>query len=123
MSAESFLKEELKKIDREVSQNKTTFSFSDFSLVELLPFSATEEVFFFESKEWLYLSGGLTLCFGTESAGQGSFNIFFGPNIQESIGIKLGPILLEAGVYQIALLGSKLLPSDLGYKIGFGVQF
>lgn len=47
----SFLQEELKKIDSLVSQNQTLFTFDDFSLVELLTFAATEEVFFFESKD------------------------------------------------------------------------
>ena len=51
MLASSFVEEELKKIDWEVSQKKTVFTFDDFSLVELLPFVATEQVFFFESKE------------------------------------------------------------------------
>ena len=51
MSAVSFLKEELQKIDSKVSQKITTFTLKDISLVDLLPFAATEEVFFFESKE------------------------------------------------------------------------
>lgn len=51
MTAISFLKEELQKIDSKVSQKITTFTFPDISLVDLLPFAATEEVFFFESKE------------------------------------------------------------------------
>jgi isochorismate synthase len=51
MNAESFLKEELKKIDSKVSQTHSSFIFNEFSLVDLLPFAATEEVFYFESKE------------------------------------------------------------------------
>lgn len=51
MTAVSFLKEELQKIDSKVSQKITTFTLKDISLVDLLPFAATEEVFLFESKE------------------------------------------------------------------------
>ena len=51
MNAASFLNEELKKIDQGVSQKKTLFSFPEFSLIDLLPFAATEEIFFYESKE------------------------------------------------------------------------
>ncbi|MBC7714254.1 MAG: isochorismate synthase [Rhizobacter sp.] len=51
MNAESFLKEELQKIDFGVRQGNSLFVYPEFSLVDLLPFAATEEVFFFESKE------------------------------------------------------------------------
>lgn len=51
MTAVSFLKEELQKIDSKVSQKITTFTLNDISLVDLLPFASTDEVFFFESKE------------------------------------------------------------------------
>lgn len=51
MKAESFLNEELKKIDLGVSQKKRSFSFPEFPLVDLLPYITSEEIFFFESKE------------------------------------------------------------------------
>lgn len=51
MNAESFLKEELTKIDFGVRDGVTLFTFPEFSLVDLLAFAATEEVFYFESKE------------------------------------------------------------------------
>ncbi len=51
MNAESFLREELPKIDFQVSQKQTLFTFKEFPLVDLLAFAATEEVFYFESKE------------------------------------------------------------------------
>lgn len=51
MTAISFLKEELPKIDNKLGQKINTFTFKDISLVDLLPFAATEEVFYFESKE------------------------------------------------------------------------
>ncbi len=51
MSAHSFLDKELTNIDLGVSQKKTLFSFPEFSLIDLLPFAATEEIFFYESKE------------------------------------------------------------------------
>lgn len=47
----SFLKEELPKIDSGVDQNKNVFTFEAFDLLELINYAATEEVFFFESKE------------------------------------------------------------------------
>jgi menaquinone-specific isochorismate synthase len=60
MSALSFLKEELKKIDFNVSQKGICqFTFKDLSLVDLLPFAATEQVFFFESKEEDFMFLGL----------------------------------------------------------------
>ena len=51
MSAHSFLNKELTNIDLGVSQKKTLFSFPEFPLIDLLPFAATEEIFFYESKE------------------------------------------------------------------------
>lgn len=51
MSIQSFLDKELKLIDQGVSQKQRQFVFNEFSLVDLLAFSATEEVFFYESKE------------------------------------------------------------------------
>lgn len=65
MSAVSFLKKELQNIDSKVSQKITTFTFPDISLVDLLPFAATEEVFFFESKEedFSYLALGVSKYF------------------------------------------------------------
>ena len=59
MNVESFLKEELQKIDISVRQNKTLFTFKEFPLVDLLAFTATEEIFFFESKEEDYTFLGL----------------------------------------------------------------
>ena len=51
MTAISFLKEELRKIDSKVSQKKTTFKFNQIALVDLLAYAATEEIFYYESKE------------------------------------------------------------------------
>lgn len=51
MTVQSFLTEELPKIDSGVGQKKSVFTFSAFDLTELIHFAATEEVFFFESKE------------------------------------------------------------------------
>ena len=51
MTAVSFLKEELQKIDSQVSQKITTFKLSHIALVDLITFAATEEVFYYESKE------------------------------------------------------------------------
>ena len=51
MDAASFLNEELANIERKLSAQSTSFTFPEFSLVELLSFAATEETFFYESKE------------------------------------------------------------------------
>lgn len=51
MDVESFLQKELQKIDFSVRDGITLFTYPEFSLVDLLTFAATEEVFFFESKE------------------------------------------------------------------------
>lgn len=51
MDAASFLNEELANIEKKLSLQSTSFTFPEFSLVELLSFAATEEVFFYESKD------------------------------------------------------------------------
>ena len=70
MNAESFLKEELSKIDSTLSQKKSTFKFSEFSLIELLPFAATEEIYYYESKEedFCFLGIGISRDFTVEDA-------------------------------------------------------
>lgn len=62
MTTVSFLKEELQKIDSKVSQKITSFHFKDIPLVDLLPFAATEEVFYYESKEEDFSFLGLGKC-------------------------------------------------------------
>jgi len=62
MTLVSFLKEELQKIDSKVSQKITSFNFSNIALVDLLPFAATEEVFYYESKEENFSFLGLGKC-------------------------------------------------------------
>lgn len=47
----SFLKKELLDVDLKVSQNIKTFTFKNISLIDLIPFAATEEVFYYESKD------------------------------------------------------------------------
>ncbi|MBI5326365.1 MAG: hypothetical protein HZB41_14010 [Ignavibacteriae bacterium] len=78
--------------------------------------------YFLSSMQGPCLTGGVTLMLGTERIGNNT-NFFFGPILEEAFGLKLGPILVEAGLFQILLLGSDLLPSDLGYSFGFGFQF
>lgn len=70
MNAESFLKEELPKIDSILSQKKSTFTFNSFPLVELIAFAATEEIFYFESKEedFEFLGLGISKNFTTNEA-------------------------------------------------------
>ena len=62
MTTVSFLKEELQKIDSKVSQKITSFHFKDIALVDLLPVAATEEVFYYESKEENFSFLGLGKC-------------------------------------------------------------
>jgi hypothetical protein len=78
-------------------------------------------LFFSESKEGFYLTGGISLTFGTEKIGNKT-NFFIGPTFEEALGLKLGPILLEAGFFELAHFGSDILPSDIGFIAGFGVQ-
>lgn len=59
MNAQGFLQKELSKIDISVTKKITSFIYEDFSLNELLPYAATEEVFFFESKDEDYTFLGL----------------------------------------------------------------
>lgn len=72
----------------------------------------------------IYFSGGLRLTFGNEKIDYGFGNtkssFFFGPNIEEIVGISISKkVFLEAGLFQILYAGSKLLPSDFGYLFGF----
>lgn len=62
MNLDSFLREELKVIDQAVLAGKTQFSFSNFALNEMLLFSASENVFFYESKDcnFSYLGLGIS---------------------------------------------------------------
>jgi hypothetical protein len=63
-----------------------------------------------------------TLTFGSESVDYGyekRTSFFFGPIVRETLGISLSKkIYIEAGSFQIGLLGSKMLPSDIGFTIG-----
>lgn len=70
MNAESFLKEELQKIDSILSQKKSTFTFKEFPLVELMAFAATEEIFYFESieEDFEFLGLGISRNFTTGEA-------------------------------------------------------
>lgn len=70
MSLDSFLREELKVIDQAVLAGKTQFSFKDFALNEMLLFSASENVFFYESKDhnFSYLGLGISRDFSPKEA-------------------------------------------------------
>lgn len=64
--------------------------------------------------------GSETIDYGTSK--ESSF--FVGPMLRETFGISFNKKLyLEAGVYQILLFGSKLLPDDIGFTAGlsFGI--
>ncbi len=64
MNLDSFLREELKVIDQEVLKGKNQFTFTSFlfSLNELMLFAATENVFYYESKDhnFSYLGLGIS---------------------------------------------------------------
>lgn len=62
MTTLSFLKKELQEIDLKVSQKITSFNFTQVSLIDLLPFVATEEIFYYESKEEDFSFLGLGKC-------------------------------------------------------------
>jgi hypothetical protein len=68
-----------------------------------------------------------TLTFGSESIDYGSHkesSFYFGPLIRETLGVSFDKkVYLEAGVYEILLIGSKMLPNDIGFTIGvsFGI--
>jgi hypothetical protein len=82
--------------------------------------------YFMKSSEGLYFEGGLVLTAGSEKISEGesnNTNFFFGPTLSESLGLKLGPLCIGGGLYEIALLGSKMLPSDMGFIINAGIQF
>ena len=51
MTTVSFLKEELHNIDSKVNQLVTTFNFGKIALTDLITYAATEEIFYYESKE------------------------------------------------------------------------
>lgn len=51
-------------------------------------------------------------------------SFFFGPYVRETLGISFNKkVYLEAGAYECALIGSKMLPTDLGFTCGltFGI--
>ena len=73
----------------------------------------------------VYLAGAIFLTGGVEKINYGydeEENFFYGPVFTERIGLNIeNRILLEAGLFQLKLFGSKLLPSDMGYKLSIGI--
>ena len=78
--------------------------------------------FLSSSRKGPFFSGGLRLTFGNEKINYGSeskTNYFFGPTLEEIAGISIAKrIFIEAGLYQIKLFGSDMLPSDTGFSFG-----
>jgi hypothetical protein len=74
-----------------------------------------------------YLGGSAELVGGSEQINYGyksETTFFFGPTLREMIGVSLGgAVTLEAGSFQLAHLGSKMLPSDVGFLAGIGFTF
>jgi hypothetical protein len=66
-----------------------------------------------------------TLTFGNETIDYGykkESSFYFGPYVRETIGVSFDKkVFLEAGVYQIKLFGSKMLPDDIGFCAGLAV--
>lgn len=80
-----------------------------------------------DSRSGPYLSGGLRLTFGNEKINYGSepkTNYFFGPTLEEMAGISVAKrVFIEAGLYQIRLFGSDMLPADNGFLFGFYIGY
>ncbi len=78
--------------------------------------------YFSDAPTTAYLGGSLGLAGGTERIRYGTreeSTFFFGPNVEEVVGITLGrKVSLEAGAFQLAHFGSKLLPDDVGFIVG-----
>ena len=89
MDVESFLKEELPKIDFQVSQKKSLFSFNEFPLVHLLPFAATEEIFYFESKEEDFTFLGL-----------GKSRVFSSAEVESHLSKKIHEVLVYQSYFE-----------------------
>ncbi len=72
-----------------------------------------------------YVAGRFGLIFGSETIDSGSeskSSFFFGPVIEEAVGIALGKSFsIELGSYQIALMGSNMLPADIGLGLGLNI--
>ncbi len=68
-----------------------------------------------------------TLNFGNETIDYGTHkksSFYFGPLLYESFGVSINKkAFIEAGVYQILLIGSTMLPNDIGFgiSISFGI--
>jgi len=68
-----------------------------------------------------------TLTFGNETIDYGTrkeTSFYFGPILRETIGVTFSQkVYIEAGLFEILLIGSKLLPSDIGFTAGisFGI--
>ena len=77
------------------------------------------------NRKGVYLAGAIFLTGGVEKINYGydeEENFFYGPVFTERIGLNIeNRILLEAGLFQLKLFGSKLLPSDMGYKLSVGI--
>lgn len=77
---------------------------------------------FSDELDGFFLNGNLHLLAGTESENGSKTSFFFGPILEESIGVYIGKsISLTAGVYQFGLLGSKVLSSDFGFIFNISV--
>jgi len=83
--------------------------------------------FFTDSTSSPYLGFEGTLIFGNENirySDHQETSFFFGPMLRETFGISIEKkLFLDAGLYECALIGSKMLPSDFGFTFGmsFGV--
>ncbi|HEY9166833.1 MAG TPA: hypothetical protein VIS48_11785 [Candidatus Kryptonia bacterium] len=68
-----------------------------------------------------------TLIFGNESIDYGTStetSFFFGPLLRQTIGISINrQFFIEAGIFEIVLAGSEMLPNDVGFNAGmsFGI--
>lgn len=74
----------------------------------------------------VYIGSALKLSAGNEKIDYGYTEkqyFFFGPTVEPFVGVKLADkVSFDIGPYFIALFGSKILPSDLGFRINFNIN-
>lgn len=79
------------------------------------------------SRNGPYFSAALRLTFGNEKINFGResrTNYFFGPTLEEIAGISIANrVYIEAGLFQVKLFGSDMLPTDTGFSFGTYIGF
>jgi hypothetical protein len=72
-----------------------------------------------------YLGFAIALHFGTEkidTGGSKKQKFIFGPTLEQVIGISINQkVFFQIGAFELRYFGSEVIPSDIGFTIGFGV--